>query len=718
MKNFVLLTLLICSSYISYATNSLNTEKNSEFFKTTNSNLNGANSALSSAFDSLQFSGEDIENYFGNPVTSAGDVNGDGYSDVMVSASNYNFGVGRVYIYFGGPLMDNIADVILTGQTANSFGYSISTAGDVNGDGFSDVIIGAPDISMSTFVTRAYIFYGGSSMNNVPDVIILNNNTMVFSLSVSTAGDVNGDGFSDVIVSSSIEGLAYIYFGGSTMNNIADVVLMDKGNINFGRPVATAGDVNGDGFSDVIVGEYIFFGGAPMDNIADVILPIQTFSNHSDLNNLGNGNSSISSAGDVNGDGYSDIITGDFRYNITFGRAYIYFGGSPMNNTVDLILNSEGANTYFGNSVSSAGDINGDGFSDVIVGCNNYNNRKGKVYIYFGDSNMNNISDLIYNGEEINSDFGACVSCAGDINGDGFSDVIIGASNYDLGTGKAFVYSNLLLKPELISPVNNSTNNPVNINFKWKKINLTSYYNLIVATDSAFTNVIVNDSITNDTSKTISGFQIDTKYYWKIRAVNSSGYTYNSTIWNFRTVPPLNLNIKVIFEGMYFPIFNLMTRKDTLSVYLRETFTPYNVVDTSKSVIDSISFTGLFKFYNTKPGTYYIVTDHINCLDTWSKFGGKEFTNDSLNYNYDFSSLVTQAYGNNLKLKGSKYCLISGDVIQDGFIDISDFTEIDNGTFIFQSGRFIPADLNGDNIVDLNDMQIVENNRNGAVISP
>ena len=95
--------------------------------------------------------------------------------------------------------MDNIADVTMTGETENTFGFSVSTAGDVNGDGYSDVIVGAPDINITPATRKAYIFYGGSSMDNLADVII-SRDDLVFAYSVSTAGDVNGDGYSDVIV--------------------------------------------------------------------------------------------------------------------------------------------------------------------------------------------------------------------------------------------------------------------------------------------------------------------------------------------------------------------------------------------------------------------------------------------------------------------------------------------------------------------------------------
>ena len=162
----------------------------------------------------LTMTGEAANNQFGRSVSTAGDVNDDGYSDVIVGASGYSSDTGRAYIYYGGASMNNAADVTMTGEAiSDNFGVSVSTAGDVNGDGYSDVIVGAHQYSSNT--GRAYIYYGGVSMDNASDVTMTGEATNnAFGLSVSTAGDVNGDGYSDVIVgawASSSTGKAYIY---------------------------------------------------------------------------------------------------------------------------------------------------------------------------------------------------------------------------------------------------------------------------------------------------------------------------------------------------------------------------------------------------------------------------------------------------------------------------------------------------------------------------
>ncbi len=505
--------------------------------------------------------GEAAGNNFGVSVSTAGDVNGDGYSDVIIGAQSYNSSTGRAYIFFGGSSMDNTADVIMTGEaTNNQFGRSVSTAGDVNGDGYQDVIVGTPFYNSST--GRAYIFFGGNSMDNTADVTMTGQANDQFGMSVSTAGDVNGDGYSDVIGGAnfynSANGRAYIFFGGSSMDNTADVIMTGEATNNqFGISVSTAGDVNGDGYGDIIIGAesynsstgraYIFLGGISMDNIADIILTGETAGNlfgesvstagdvngdgYSDVlvgaygfntstgrvylfdyfmkneiipdisttgeaanNNFGysvsnagdvngdgysdvivgawgfssnsgkayvyfgkesldtiadvvmtaagiyNFGASVSGAGDVNGDGYDDVIIGAPAHTSFRGRAYIYFGGSPMNSGLDVTFIGAASNNFFGSSVSTAGDVNGDGYSDVIVGANGNSSNRGRAYLYLGGSTVNNVADVIFAGEAVNNYFGISVSSAGDVNSDGYSDVIIGAKGFSSNRGKAYIF--------------------------------------------------------------------------------------------------------------------------------------------------------------------------------------------------------------------------------------------------------------------------------------
>ncbi|MBS1551212.1 MAG: hypothetical protein JST15_03970 [Bacteroidetes bacterium] len=167
-------------------------------------------------------------------------------------------------------------------------------------------------------------------------------------------------------------------------------------------------------------------------------------------------------------------------------------------------------------------------------------------------------------------------------------------------------------------------------------------------------------------------------------------------------------------QGFYKESVNRLNMNDTFRICLRNISSPYNIVDSSKALIDSTSLTGYFAFKNAPSGTYYISLKHRNSIETWSKSGGIAFTVNSL-MNYDFTSSSSQAYGNNLILKGMKYCTYSGDTDQDGTIDASDISIIDNDVIRALSGYLI-SDLNGDFITDADDMSIAENNSLNNII--
>lgn len=177
------------------------------------------------------------------------------------------------------------------------------------------------------------------------------------------------------------------------------------------------------------------------------------------------------------------------------------------------------------------------------------------------------------------------------------------------------------------------------------------------------------------------------------------------------------INLKVLMEGMYFPLFNQMSRKDTVRIYLRNSSFPYEYIDSSKGIIDSISFSNIFTFTNAPSGTYYIVVNHFNCIETWSKNGGEVLTNNGSIYNYDFTSSASQTLGNNTKRKGTKYCMFSGNINEDFIIDAGDISAVENDVSIGAEG-FLRTDLNGDYFVDSDDLSIIENNIGVLVVSP
>jgi hypothetical protein len=374
--------------------------------------------------------------------------------------------IQRSVLRLNGSTPPNTTELVgLSGANAGDmFGYSASCAGDVNNDGYEDILIGAPSNSAGgTDAGRAYLYFGGASMDNNPDLIFTGAAIDDrFGCSVSMAGDVNNDRYNDIIIGAWSNdaggynaGRAYIFFGGQNMNNVADITLTGGAARDaFGGSVSYAGDVNNDGYDDIIVGAinnnaagnntgaaYVYFGGQNMDDTADAM-----FTGDSDNDSFGR---VVSSAGDVNNDGYDDLLISAPQYGATgsqTGRAYIYFGGKTLNNSPDITLSGEGDGDYFGFRGLSGGDINNDSYSDVIVGAHNNNaggNRAGRAYLYNGGKVMDNITDVTFTGFAANDWFGADAAFAGDVNNDGYGDLIISATGNDsasTNSGVAYIF--------------------------------------------------------------------------------------------------------------------------------------------------------------------------------------------------------------------------------------------------------------------------------------
>lgn len=404
--------------------------------------------------------GDQSFTYLGYSVASAGDVNGDGYSDIIVAAPHYDLGQGeegRVLVYLGSPfgLSTVGADYILQiPQSGAHFGHSVASAGDVNGDGYSDILIGAPDYDNGQEDEGAVFLYFGS-----PNGLVTSSYWSAesddagsrYGFSVASAGDVNGDSFSDVIVGAPDyyygSGGIFLYYGSD--NGLGSSSFLIGGHEDLGYCVSSAGDVNGDGYSDIIVG-------APKSNMhgnmaGNVCLYYGSEEGILEDPDVGVGydrkgryGHSVSSAGDVNGDGYSDIIIGANKYDTLVpepesGRVWVYHGSSEgiallSPNYCDWSQHARQAGAELGHSVACAGDVNGDGFSDVIVGVPYYDSDltdAGSVLVFHGSSKgLASEPSWQVEGEVSTAYIGLAVSSAGDVNGDGYSDVLIGSYKY------------------------------------------------------------------------------------------------------------------------------------------------------------------------------------------------------------------------------------------------------------------------------------------------
>jgi hypothetical protein len=236
------------------------------------------------------------------------------------------------------------------------------------------------------------------------------------------------------------------------MDSTPDLVLdAEAADDNFGVSVSGAGDVDNDGFDDLIVGAwdagkaYIYRGGAAMDNLSDVVLT----GDHC----YGGFGESVSGAGDVDGDGCDDVVVSAPWFALgrsLEGKAYLYLGGRDMDNVTDIDFAGGADSYFFGASVSGAGDVNSDGYDDLIIGedCSD-SYRSGRAYMYLGGPRMDGAPEEILNGRANGDGFGVRVSGAGDLNGDGRDEIVVGAHLYH-NTGAAFVYA---LRTGLLDPI-------------------------------------------------------------------------------------------------------------------------------------------------------------------------------------------------------------------------------------------------------------------------
>jgi UDP-3-O-[3-hydroxymyristoyl] glucosamine N-acyltransferase len=390
-------------------------------------------------------------------------------------ASNGESAEGLVHIHLGSPTKGAsqamTPDQVLESNEPNSqFGISVAGAGDVDGDGYGDLLVGAPQIDAGqTNEGRAYLFRGSASgLIPTPAWTFDGNETEAQNgFQVAGAGDVNKDGYADVLVAAPYgddgqadEGVVRLFLGSASGLSATPAWTSgaNQANAAWGWSISTAGDVNGDGYADVLVGAYLYDQNTTNDGAVALFLggasglaasPVRTYSPGGANSELGK---AVAWVGDINADSYADFVIGAPDYNggqASEGRIWIYYGNPTPPTTAAQFIEGNTTNAQFGKALSGAGDVNGDGYSDLLVGAPNINLGhvgEGVARLFLGGgAGVATSPTWTYEVNQTNANLGHAVSTAGDWNGDGFGDIVVGAWLYEnsgstLEEGAAFLF--------------------------------------------------------------------------------------------------------------------------------------------------------------------------------------------------------------------------------------------------------------------------------------
>lgn len=416
-------------------------------------------------------------NVFGQRVCIGGDVNGDGFGDLLIGAWRWQNSRGRAYLYFGGSQMDNVADVIFTGTNeGDAFANQSGVFGDVNNDGYYDVIIGAGgNVHGDIHDGYVHVYLGGPHMDNVADIVLNPAEAgRRGGFSFVASGDVDNDGYCDILVGEPWSRRVSLFWGGDPMSTSTNVVFEGTENaFPFSHRMSIGGDVNGDGYNDIIIGSresgvskrpdnenkqgraYLYLGNTKeqMDTDCDWLFVDKT---------PGSSFGSAVDIFDIDNDGYDDVIIAARYASSLRGRVYVYWGSESFDGSEPGVIfepkEVSGAGEYL-----QVGHINSDLFGDILVGGWIYPGqpyRHGRAYVFYGNSKdaIDTDCDYIFEGEGRTEDWFGAQLGIGDVNNDGYTDAIFGAWGANHWAGRAYLF---------YGPFSSTTN----ITFKWDTTN-------------------------------------------------------------------------------------------------------------------------------------------------------------------------------------------------------------------------------------------------------
>lgn len=405
---------------------------------------------------------------FGSSLSELEDINDDGYWEFLAGAPGDNSNAGKVFFWYGGSGVTVAPDVVLTGAAPEQFGWSIARIGDVDGGGKADFAVGAPlSNAGGAEQGRVYVFYGetlaSGTAATMADVIIGGQSAGDhFGWSISAAGDFDGDGRDDFIVGAPLKdglgadaGAAYVIYGsasGPSANLAAATVLTGAGaDDNFGWSVSDAGNFLAGSADCVAVGAplkntttggadagtvYVYEGGATPNATVDYVAESGAVAKTG-----GQYGFAVRNVGRWNGDGYDDLAIGAPYWPAPLsasGRVEIIFGATSPSTSGDRSVGGEVAGDNLGWSLARVRNVLGTSAEDLLIGAPGSNQPAtdaGRAYIYRGGAATQATADLIdvypnvplIAGTAAFDLYGLAVASAGDFDGDGQWDFAVGA---------------------------------------------------------------------------------------------------------------------------------------------------------------------------------------------------------------------------------------------------------------------------------------------------